>query len=174
MERDAELARRARRGSPAAAELLVDRHWAGAWRTAYALVGSRDDADDVVQEAFERAFRSLRRFDGRSSFRTWLHRIVVNCSLDALRRMRHAVPSEHVTSCFQEEDEETDTELRSAIAALASERRTVIVLRYWLDLSPPDIAVVLAIPVGTVHSRLARALDDLRTTLEVEDGRPAR
>ena len=174
MDEDAELVARAKRGSAKAAEALVDRHWERAWYAAYALTGNRADADDVTQDAFERAFRSLRRFDRRSAFNTWLHRIVVNRALDVLRRERRDAPVEQVTDCYLPQDPAHDRDVVEAMARLAPDRREVIVLRYWLDFTPPEIAEVLDLRVGTVHSRLARALAELRTHLEVEDVRTPR
>ena len=79
---DAELVGRAREGSRDAAAELFARHWPDAWRVARAVTGRRDMADDVAQDAFERAFAALGRFDRRRPFAPWLHRIVVNRSLD--------------------------------------------------------------------------------------------
>ena len=174
MDADAELVARAKRGSSKAAEALIDRHWERAWYAAYALTGNRADADEVTQDAFERAFRSVRKFDGRSAFATWLHRIVVNRALDVVRRERRDAPVAQATQCYLLDEPARDDELVEAIAGLGRDRRTVVVLRYWLDLSPHEIAEVLDLPVGTVHSRLARALAELRSHLEVEDARSAR
>src|SRR5207248_6907268 len=88
---DGDLVRRARAGSRDAAGELFERHWHGAWRAARVVTGSRDMADDVAQDAFERAFAALSRFDERRPFAPWLHRIVVNRSLDLLRSERRLV-----------------------------------------------------------------------------------
>src|SRR5690349_960995 len=88
---DGELVVRARTGSRDAAAELFSRHWPGAWRMARAVTGRRDMADDVAQDAFERAFAALSRFDERRPFRPWLHRIVVNRSLDLLRSERRLI-----------------------------------------------------------------------------------
>ena len=158
-----ELVARASAGSREAAEELFELHWARAWRLAATLADSRAAAEDVVQEAFERAFRSLRSFDGRASFATWLHRIVVNTALNARRRERRLVlvpPSEPRSA---------DAVLRDAVRRLPDDRRIVVALRYWLDLSPTEIADLLELPVGTVNSRLSRALGELRKEMEEPD-----
>src|ERR671934_206491 len=88
MRSDAKLVQLARRGSRAAAAELFARHWRAAWRAAYVIAGRREMADDVAQDAFERAFAALSRFDEGRPFGAWLNRIVVNRSLDLLRRER--------------------------------------------------------------------------------------
>src|ERR671926_934252 len=91
MRSDAKLVELARHGSREAAGELFSRHWRRAWQAAYAVTGRRAMADDVAQDAFERAFAALSRFDDRRPFAPWLHRIVVNRSLDLLRSERRLV-----------------------------------------------------------------------------------
>ncbi len=161
--------RRARRGDREAASLLFRRYWRDAWRTAYAITGRRSLADDVAADGFERAFAALARFDDRRPFGPWLHRIVANRALDLLRAERRLSDEElpdmpdlapaHATG---------DRGLLAAVGELSLERRVVVVLRYGVGMTPKQIAEALALPVGTVNSRLARALEQLRETLEVE------
>jgi RNA polymerase sigma-70 factor (ECF subfamily) len=166
---DPELVRRARRGSRAAAAELFERHWQRAWQVALAVTQNRAHADDAAQQAFERAYRGLGSFNGRSSFATWLHRIVVNQALNTLRQERRRThPPEVEREGIGAVDDRLD-ELSAALACLSEERRLVLVLRYWLDLTPPEIGDLLGIATGTVHSRLARGLQDLRRELEVEN-----
>lgn len=169
-----ELIADAIRGSPQAATELFERHWPRAWQVAYTLVGSRAAAEDVAAESFEAAFASLPGFNGRSSFATWLHRIVVNRALNTVRRERRLVPAgvDAVGDERQAGDTPTvdaDPAVVAAVASLSNERRTVVVFRYWLDLSPAEIAEILQLPVGTVHSRLARALAELRSLVTEEE-----
>jgi RNA polymerase sigma-70 factor (ECF subfamily) len=165
---DQQLVAQAAAGSTAAAEELFARHWLAAWRLAFSVTGSSTAADDVAQDAFERAFRGLGGFNGRSSFRTWLSRIVVNRAIDLRRRRRALEPLEAVEAAQVSDDELLgDRDLLDAVFALPAERRAVIALRYWAGCSPPEIAEILDLPLGTVHSRLARALGELRTRLEV-------
>jgi RNA polymerase sigma-70 factor (ECF subfamily) len=163
---DGELVAAARAGSREAAAELFERHWPGAWRAAYAITGRRAMADDVAQDAFERAFAALSRFDRRRPFAPWLHRIVVNRSLDLLRSERRLVGGE-VPEGEWRDAEDGDRALLDAVASLPLQRRVVVVLRYGLGFAPADIASILGLPVGTVHSRLARALEQLRAELEV-------
>jgi RNA polymerase sigma-70 factor (ECF subfamily) len=155
-----------RAGSEQATTALFERHWPRAWRLAYTLVGSRVVAEDVAQDAFERAFGSIAAFDGRSAFATWLHRIVVNRALTVLRAAQWTAGAEPVDDLLEDQPL-PDEQLRAAVAAMPLDRRIPLVLRYWLDYSPAEIAELLDVPVGTVHSRLARALEHLRTELEV-------
>ena len=161
---DGELVGRAREGSRDAAAELFTRHWPDAWRVARTVTGRRDMADDVAQDAFERAFAALGRFDRRRPFAPWLHRIVVNRSLDLLRSERRLIGSDGLDRLEGEWRDQAgeDRQLLAAVADLSPQRRVVIVLRYGLGHSPTAIAELLELPVGTVHSRLARALDDLR------------
>src|SRR2546430_16280549 len=85
MRSDAKLVELARRGSRDAAAELFTRHWRAAWRAAYVVTGRRELADDIAQDAFERAFGALSRFDERRPFGPWLHRIVINRCVDLLR-----------------------------------------------------------------------------------------
>ena len=126
--------------------------------------GSRDMADDVAQDAFERAFAALSRFDERRPFAPWLHRIVVNRSLDLLRSERRLVGMDSVDRIEGEwrDAAEEDRALLQAVSGLSPQRRVAIVLRYGVGLAPAEIADMLGLPVGTIHSRLARGLEDLR------------
>src|SRR3954452_18419890 len=81
---------RARDGDAEAFRLLVERHSRAIFRVAWRMTGNQHDADDVVQEAFLRAYRQLDAFEERANFSTWLHRIAVNCALDLLRARKRA------------------------------------------------------------------------------------
>jgi RNA polymerase sigma-70 factor, ECF subfamily len=166
-----QLVAQAAAGSRAAGEELFGRHWLWAWRLAFSVTRSATAADDVAQDAFERAFRGLPSFNGRSSFRTWLSRIVVNQSIDHARRQSRVQSLElaEVSSEWSDEVALRDRDLIDAVLALPLERRTVVALRYWARLLPPEIAEILNLPLGTVHSRLARALAELRSRLEETD-----
>jgi RNA polymerase sigma-70 factor (ECF subfamily) len=170
---DRQLVTEAVAGSRRAGEELFSRHWLEAWRLALSVTGSATAADDVAQEAFERAFRGLASFNGRSSFRTWLFRIVLNLSFDVTRREAAAskLATGPILTSAWNEDVVHDRALLDAVLSLPLERRTVVALRYWAAYTPPEIAESLGIPLGTVHSRLARALAELRSRLEETDDR---
>jgi len=170
---DTELIVLARRGSTQAVEVLFDRYWSYAWRAAYAVTADRGLADDAAQEAIERAFRSLDRFDESRPFAPWLKRIVVNRAIDHLRRSSRleVLRDEETTFHTWAAGESAEEDLRQwaiadAVAALGVGKRVVVVLHYWLDLPIEEIAGVLGLPVGTVASRLGRAKMELRTVLE--------
>jgi RNA polymerase sigma-70 factor (ECF subfamily) len=174
MRSDAELVQLARHGSRDAAAELFSRHWHSAWRAAYAITGRRELADDVAQDAFERAFAALARFDERRPFGPWLYRIVVNRCLDLLRTERRMVAGDAELARLEWHDVPSgDRELLDAVASLSLQRRVVIVLRYGLGYTPSAIAELLDLPTGTVNSRLARALEDLRVQYEVNDAERA-
>jgi len=170
MRSDVKLVQLARRGSRDAAAELFTRHWQSAWRAAYVLSGRRELADDVAQDAFERAFAALGRFDERRPFGPWLHRIVINRCLDLLRTERRIVAGDVELARLEWHDAAAaDRDLLEAIAGLSLQRRVVIVLRYGLGYTPTAIGELLDVPVGTINSRLARALEDLRGRYEVND-----
>jgi RNA polymerase sigma-70 factor (ECF subfamily) len=167
---DRVLVQRARNGSRPAAGELFERHWPGAWRAAFAVTGRRDVAEDVAQDGFERAFAALERFDPHRPFGPWLHRIVVNRALDVLRKDRRLVAMDTVPEhAVWDEDGDGDRAMLAAVATLPPERRAVCVLRFGLGYAPGEIAELLEVPVGTVHSRLARALDELRQRTRTAD-----
>jgi RNA polymerase sigma factor (sigma-70 family) len=168
---DTELIALARRGSAEAAGALFDRYWDHAWRAAYAVTADRALADDAAQDAVQRAFGALDRFDETRPFGPWLKRIAANRAIDLLRRGQRLksldgdVAWETAGALEQREDFRPVAE---AVGALDPQKRIVIVLRYWLDLSVEEIAGELGVPVGTVASRLSRALSQLRVVLEEE------
>jgi RNA polymerase sigma-70 factor (ECF subfamily) len=167
---DRDLVRAARRGDRDAAASLFRRYWQDAWRAAFAISGRRAMADDVAADAFERAFAALERFDERRPFGPWLHRIVANRALDLLRAERRLTGEEPEEPADLAPDHgRGDRGLLAAVAELSLERRVVVVLRYGVGMTPKQIAAALDLPVGTVNSRLARSLEQLRVSFEVQD-----
>ncbi len=164
---DIDLVADAVSGDSAAKEALFRRHWRLVWKRAYSVTGRVDLADDVTQDTFERAFRSLSGFrseEGR--FEAWISRIAVNRAIDLVRAEQRAVPLETVADVpWWDAEPSGDRALQMAVARLDPDRRAVLVLRFWLDLDPPEVAAALGVPVGTVHSRTHRALAELRGLL---------
>ena len=178
---DQRLMRAAQDGSEEALEVLFRRHWPTANRAAYLVVRDAAAAEDIAQEAFLSAVRSLDRFDRRRPFGPWLHRIVVNRAIDwsRARRLRGEVgvdPEGGAATASGGDEQAGDAgslrvlsdDVGEAIAALDPERRAIVVLRYLLEFTPGEIAETLGLPRGTVNSRLRRALDQLGEQLEEE------
>jgi RNA polymerase sigma-70 factor, ECF subfamily len=161
-------------GSGVDFEALFKANWPQAYRAAYFVVHDTAAAEDIAQEAFIAAARSLDRFDWRRPFAPWLHRIVVNRAIDwaRARSLRKEIGGDALQSVDRAVDLEqpgTDNpfgELREALAELTPEQRAVIVLRYLLEYTPGEISRMLELPRGTVNSRLRRGLDQMRATLE--------
>ena len=174
-DEDAALVARARAGDREAFGVLVTRHQRAALRTAFAIGGSESEAEDVTQEAFVKAFRSLRRFEEGRPLRPWLMQIVANEARNRRRsrgrRERLAVRAASVGGAPSGSAEDlalgevTAGELRAALVRLDDRDRTVVALRYFAGLSEAETAAALEIPPGTVKSRLSRALDRLRAEL---------
>jgi len=158
--------RRAQAGSASALEALYRAHWPRAYRAAYLVVHDAAAAEDIAQEAFLAAVRSLDRFDRRRPFGPWLHRIVVNRAIDWARARALRAEVELVDG---EATVDRTVELPGivhALARLVPEQRAVIVLRHLLEYTPGEIAELLELPRGTVNSRLRRGLDELADRLE--------
>jgi RNA polymerase sigma-70 factor, ECF subfamily len=148
---------------------LFRRHSDRVWRCAYLVTGSRTLADDATQDGFVAAYAALDRFDRGRAFGPWVGRIVVNRALNLVRaEQRHTARMATLSAPpdWVEEDQGVDPSIREALAALDPGQRAVVALRFWLDLTGPEIANALELPLGTVRSRLSRALDTLRTTME--------
>lgn len=162
------LVGRAKQGARDAVAELFRRHWPSVWRAAYAVCGRRELANDVAQEAFVRGISALETFDESRPLRPWLARIAVNAAIDELRRESRLVPGENSDTPPSKADWPGDNEIVRAVARLAPEKRLVVALHYWLDYETREIAELLDVPLGTVASRLSRALSELRIDLEAE------
>lgn len=177
---EAALVRDAIAGDDEAFGTLVRKHYERAIAVAQKIVGSREEAQDIVQDAFVRAHRRLADFQGQSGFYTWLYRIVANLSIDSLRRRKRErradIEQEEVREALRTDGDNTlwarfdDTNpgvnaertqlrlrLQQAFDQLAEIHRDVIVLREVQGQSYEEIAVILGIKKGTVMSRLFHA-----------------
>jgi RNA polymerase sigma factor (sigma-70 family) len=176
------LVERARAGDTRAYEELVRTYGGIAWRTAYLVAGSAEDAQDATQEAFVKAYRALGRFRRGSPFRPWLLRIVANEAKNRRRsagrrgslELRLAAQDVPGGAAPSPEGDVLSAERRRALLAavesLREEEQLVVACRYFLDLSEEDTAVALGLRRGTVKSRLSRALTRLRAELGEEVG----
>ena len=162
--------RGAQAGSLSDLEALFREHWPRAYRAAYLVVHDGAAAEDIAQEAFLAAIRTLDRFDRRRPFGPWLHRIVVNRAIDWTRsRALRAEVGDGALAAVAERDHAAGAFSPPVVAALAElspEHRAVIVLRYLLEYTPGEIADLLELPRGTVNSRLRRGLDELADRLD--------
>ncbi|HVL93927.1 MAG TPA: RNA polymerase sigma factor [Acidimicrobiales bacterium] len=173
----ADLVAAAKAGDQAAFEDLVKATYAGTYTLAFRLTGNEEDASDVVQEAYLRAYRSLKRFRGDARFTTWLYRITANCATTHLKkrqRDRHEVldDADELFDARPESDPEGrlgDADdrriLQAALQSLSPEMRAVVVLRDVYDLPHEAIAAELGISEGAAKVRLHRARKKLRERL---------
>jgi RNA polymerase sigma-70 factor (ECF subfamily) len=163
------LVREAQRGSRDALAQLYSAHWGRAHRAAYLVVHDAAAAEDIAQDAFLAAVDALDRFDRRRPFAPWLHRIVINRAIDWARReaLRRKIDDPVLRPDPGPATPAIGEDIMAALAELPPEQRAVVVLRHLLEYTPGEIASMLDLPRGTVNSRLRRALDRLRTTVEV-------
>ncbi len=181
---DGDLIRRARSGDRAAFGVLAGRHYEMVYALAYGVLHEREAARDTTQEVFLKVFREIEKFEGRSKFKTWLHRVAVNAALDHARK-KH--PMESLDRTEEDEDRprrviaetgpgprelasrvETRELMEEALAKLSPDHRAVLLLREWEGLSYEEIAETLGIEIGTVMSRLFYAKKKLEEILKVK------
>lgn len=169
---DKKLIRAARGGDAKAADLLVRRYWDEAWRAALAISGRREIANDATQDAFERVLKALGRVDEERPFGAYLHRVVVNRTLDLLKAERRTVwIDDHHDVLLADADLGEEAALLAAVGHLPEDRRVPVVLRYLFGYRPSEIGEILDLPEGTVSSRLARGLAQLRKEMEADSRR---
>jgi len=155
---DSRLLQQAVGGDAKAFHELVHRHEQRMYRLAVSLVGNSTDAEDVLQEALAGAYRNLKTFEGRSTVKTWLTRILITQAAKWRRdRRRGPMVADHVGRKI---------DLQAALRQLSAEHREVLVLREFDGLAYEEIAQVLGVPRGTVESRLHRARNELREKLK--------
>lgn len=157
-------------GDPDAFGELVTRHRDVLWAVALRTTGNPSDAEDALQEALISALRSVERFERRSAVRTWLYRIVVNASLDRLRRnaARPTAPLDGVDPAHPVDDTARATDRMDVMAALqllSPGQRAAVVLVHIEGMSVAEAADVLELPEGTVKSRCSRARAQLAEIL---------
>lgn len=177
---DRALVGRAQRGDQEAFAELVTRHQRYVYNLAYRLLQDADEAEDLAQESFLRAWRGLGSFRGEAQFTTWLYRIVTNLCYNRLTGLRHqllhvgvddvnlstlALPSSEDPSAIVEAAEQRAF-LHRQIAALPAKYRLVITLFYLQEFSYQEIAQVLDLPLGTVKTHLFRARERLKRQIQ--------
>ncbi len=165
-------------GTAGAFDLIVERHRRRIYQLCYRFVANHEDANDLSQDVFLRAYRALPNFRGQSSLATWLYRIGVNVCLN--RVTAKTVPSEPLADRqFVDDDAESapdrmlraerSAKVRSAIAQLPPKQRATLILRMYHEMSHQEIAGVLGGSVGAVKANYFHALGNLRKLLGHDD-----
>ena len=170
---DLELAGRSQAGDTEAFGELVTKYRAKIFTMVYRMVCNENDAWDLAQEGFLKAWRSIQQFQGRSSFYTWLYRLTVNLAIDSLRRkgrrveveLDDAIPSSLPSPRANYHRNEIRQHINAALAQLSPEHRAVIVLKEIEDLQYQEIAKILNLSIGTVMSRLFYGRKQLQSIL---------
>ena len=189
---DAVAVERTLSGERDAYRILVERHSQNVFRLAYRMTSNRHDAEEVVQEAFLRAYQKLGQFEARANFGTWVYRIAANYAIDRMRQ-RKKEEARKVAPNIHEEGTENDPlslvqdgaptperlaqslELRKhmqiALAALSESERTAFVMRHWQGCGIEEIAAVLKTNSGAAKNTVFRAVQKLRQALQPLVGR---
>lgn len=178
---DRHLIEQSQRGSAGAFAELYRRYHRRLYHTLYRLLRNRDDAEDVLQSTFLNAWRSIGCFKGESELFTWLYRIAINLAISHQRRragcrekswheddeegQRYDPPAATPHPGARLECQEDLEQLRQALQRLSEDHRVIICLKDLEEMSYEDIARTLAIPIGTVRSRLHRARTELAQLL---------
>ena len=181
---DAAVVSRARSGDADAFRVLVERHSRSLFRLAFRMTGNQQDAEDVVQESFLRAYRQLGNFDERASFGTWMYRIAANCSLDMVRARKRR--NDHMAPVDDDRQEDPMAQLPSedpsperialssevrqrvteAMEELSPTERTAFVLRHFEGMRMEEVSRVLECQPGAAKHSVFRAVQKLRRALE--------
>jgi RNA polymerase sigma-70 factor (ECF subfamily) len=177
-ESDATLVRRCCDGDPKAFEALVVRYRRPVYNAALRVLHDREEARDVAQTVFLKAYEHLADYDPSHRFYSWIYRIALNESINLLQRRRPRAPLDLEMAGDEPGPEELlrtsqlSGGLEACIAVLRDEYRAVIVLRHYLGCSYEDMASILGVPEKTVKSRLFSARQLLRTAMEARGWAP--
>jgi RNA polymerase sigma-70 factor (ECF subfamily) len=180
---DEAAAARAKAGDADAFRVLVERHSRPLFRLAFRMTGNEQDAEDIVQDTFLRAYRRIEKFDERASFGTWLYRITVNCSLDLVRARKRrseqsgpanpemddliqSLPSTGATPDRMAMSGEARQRIAEAMEELSASERTAFVLRHFEGMCIDEVSRVLGCRPGAARHCVFRAVQKLRRALE--------
>ena len=169
----------ARAGNQEAFRVLVDRHSRSVYRLAYRMTGKPEDAEDVVQETFVRAYRQLARFESRSNFGTWLYRIGFNCAIDYMRARPHRETNETHETLDQlpraqtgptTEDMvyagEIGARVQEALNELSPQERAAFLMRHYQGCSIEEICSSLDLKTNAAKHSIFRAVKKMRVALQ--------
>jgi len=170
---------KARGGDDDAFRLLVERHSRSIYRLAYRMTGKAEDAEDVVQETFVRAYRQLGSFEARSNFGTWLYRIGFNCSVDYMRARPHREVPDSLDVLDQRPPQaetpsaddlvyagEIDGRVQRALLELSAQERAAFVMRHYHGCSIDEICRALGLKTNAAKHAVFRAVKKMRVALE--------
>jgi RNA polymerase sigma-70 factor (ECF subfamily) len=180
---DEATAARAKAGDADAFRVLVERHSRPMFRLAFRMTGNEQDAEDIVQDTFLRAYRRIEKFDERASFGTWLYRITVNCSLDLVRARKRrseqsgpanlemddliqSLPSSGATPDRMAMSGQARQRIAEAMEELSASERTAFVLRHFEGMCIDEVSRVLGCRPGAARHCVFRAVQKLRRALE--------
>jgi RNA polymerase sigma-70 factor, ECF subfamily len=180
---DAAAVALARDGDSEAFRALVERHSRAVYRLAHRMTGTQQDAEDVVQETFLKAYKQLSRFESRANFSTWLHRIAVNCSIDLIRARPHRESAHDGTDLEQLGAAESldagrasperlmlSTEVQdsvnTAMSSLSQMERAAFVLRHFEGRTIEEISHALGLKTNATKHSIFRAVKKMRVALE--------
>lgn len=175
---DSELVVRAQRGDPDAFTGLVDVIGGRLHAVAYSVLRDREAAADATQQALVAAWRGLPGLRDPERFDAWVYRLVIRACHAEARRAPRWIPMDTSVDGIAGNGRDVALsvgdrdQLERGFRRLTIDQRAVVVLRHLLDLPPDHVAVALGIPVGTVHSRLSRAMAALRAAIEADDRPP--
>lgn len=182
-ESDAAVVAQVLAGDRDAFRVVVERHSHSLFRLAFRMTGNEQDAEDVVQETFLRAYRRLDRFESRSSFSTWIYRIAVNCSLDYSRKRRQeeesrvtpepeapdpvlSLPSTNPSADRLMMSAEVREKVEATMSTLSEKERAAFVLRHFEGLSIEEVARTMGLRANAAKNNIFRAVQKLRRALE--------
>ena len=175
---DAAAVAKAKGGDEDAFRVLVERHSRAVYRLAYRMTGKPEDAEDVVQETFVRAFRQLGKFEARANFGTWLYRIGFNCAIDYMRGRPHRESAEETDTLERLSggtdgpglDDlvfagEIDERVQTALGALSAQERAAFLMRHYHGQSIEEICDALDLKTNAAKHSIFRAVKKLRVAL---------
>lgn len=151
-------------------ELISERN-VQLYKTAYAYVKNKEDALDIVSDTVYKAYISIKKLKDPSLFNTWLTRILINTSLDCINKSSRVESfKENINSEVYEipKDDEQIIDLKTAVDKLQGKYKTIVILKYFQDMTLMDIAKTLQCPIGTVKTNLHKALEELRLDFKEE------
>lgn len=148
---------------------LICEHKIQMYKIAYSYFKNEQDALEAIQETVYRAYNNLHKLKQQQYFKTWLLRILINYCIDENKRMKKSTMLVETADISQEVDINDKLELNQAISKLNSKYKTIIILKYFEDLTINDIAFIMEKPVGTIKTWLNKALSELRIILREEE-----